>query len=192
MRKILFPLFLLPLAGTAADIRLNDIELPDGFSIDVFAEVPNARSMTLSDSGVVYIGNRSGDKVWAIADRDGDGRAEERHVIAADLETPNGVAWHDGDLYVAEISRILRFDDIDAHLENPPEPVVVTDGYPADGHHGWKFIAFGPDGKLYVPIGAPCNICDEQGYAVITRINPDGTGREVFARGIRNTVGFDW
>jgi glucose/arabinose dehydrogenase len=189
MRKTLSLLLFLPLAAAAG---LPDIELPEGFRIDVFAEVPNARSMTLSDGGVVYVGNRDGDEVWAVADRDGDGRAEVRHRIASDLESPNGVAWHDGDLYVAEIGRILRFDDIDAHLGNPPEPVVVTDDYPDDGHHGWKFIAFGPDGKLYVPIGAPCNNCNEPGYAVITRINPDGTGREVFARGVRNTVGFDW
>lgn len=195
MRKIVFFLLLLvqpACSSSAAEVQTGDIQLPPGFAISVFAEVPNARSMTLSDSGVVYVGNRGSDKVWAVVDRDGDGRADERYEIASGLESPNGVAWHEGDLYVAEISRILRFDDIDAHLENPPEPVVVTDDYPDDGHHGWKFIAFGPDGKLYVPIGAPCNICDEEGYAVITRINPDGSGKEIFARGIRNTVGFDW
>src|SRR5690606_34965925 len=145
-----------------------------GFAIDVFAEVPNARSLALSDDGVVYVGNRSGDKVWAVVDRDGDGRAEERHVIASGLNSPNGVAWRDGDLYVAEISRILRFEDIEKRSKNPPAPVVVADDLPTDRHHGWKFIAFGPDGRLYVPIGAPCNICDEQGYAVITRIDVDG------------------
>src|SRR5690606_515291 len=117
---------------------------------------------------------------------------EERHVIASGLNSPNGVAWRDGDLYVAEISRILRFEDIDKRLKNPPAPVVVADDFPTDRHHGWKFIAFGPDGRLYVPIGAPCNICDEQGYAAITRIDVDGKGREVVARGVRNTVGFDW
>lgn len=193
MRIFLSLLFILPLAcSDAASLMLDDIELPSGFEISVFAKVPNARSMTLSDNGVVYVGNRSGDKVWAVSDRDGDGTADERHIVAEGLNSPNGVAWRDGDLYVAEISRILRFEDIDAHLDNPPEPFVVTDDYPEDGHHGWKFIAFGPDGKLYVPIGAPCNICNEKGYAVITRINPDGTGKEIFAQGIRNTVGFDW
>lgn len=193
MRSVLSLLFLLPVGCSgAAPLVLEDIELPRGFEIAVFAEVPNARSMALSDDGVIYVGNRSGDKVWAVVDRDGDGKADERHVIAEGLNSPNGVAWRDGHLYVAEISRILRFEDIDEHLENPPEPVVVIDDYPDDGHHGWKFIAFGPDGKLYVPIGAPCNICNEEGYAVITRINPDGTGKEVYARGIRNTVGFDW
>lgn len=193
MRLVLFALLILPLGCRGADVsRLDEIKLPEGFAIDVFAEVPNARSMALSEQGVVYVGNRSGDKVWAVADRDGDGKADERHVIAEGLKTPNGVAWRDGDLYVAEISRILRFDEVDTRLDNPPEPVVVIDDYPTDGHHGWKFIAFGPDGKLYVPIGAPCNICDEEGYAVITRINPDGSGKEIYARGVRNTVGFDW
>lgn len=193
MRILLSLLFILPAACSgAAPLVLEDIDLPPGFEIAVFAEVPNARSMTLSDGGVVYVGNRSGDKVWAVVDRDGDGKADEKFIVMEGLNSPNGVAWRDGDLYVAEISRILRFKDIDERLDNPPEPVVVTDSYPDDGHHGWKFIAFGPDGKLYVPIGAPCNICDEEGYAVITRINPDGTGKEIHARGIRNTVGFDW
>lgn len=193
MRILLSLLFILPTGCSgAAPLVLEDIDLPPGFEIAVFAEVPNARSMTLSDNGVIYVGNRKGDKVWAVADRDGDGKADERYVVKEGLNSPNGVAWRDGDLYVAEISRILRFEGIDARLDNPPEPVVVTDDYPDDGHHGWKFIAFGPDGKLYVPIGAPCNICNEEGYAVITRINPDGTGKEIVARGVRNTVGFDW
>ena len=106
----------------------------------------------------------------------------------------NGVAVRNGALYVAEVSRVLRFDDIEAHLDAPPAPVVVTDRFPKETHHGWKFIAFGPDGKLYVPVGAPCNICepDTQRYANIMRMNADGGGLETFAQGIRNTVGFDW
>ena len=114
--------------------------------------------------------------------------------IASGLNVPNGVAFRDGALYVGEISRILRYDGITARLRNPPEPVVVTDRFPSESHHGWKFIAFGPDGKLYVPVGAPCNVCepDPDRYALISRINPDGTGYEVFARGVRNSVGFDW
>jgi glucose/arabinose dehydrogenase len=107
---------------------------------------------------------------------------------------PNGVAFRDGDLYVAEVSRILRFPDIESRLENPGEPEVVYDGYPTETHHGWKYIAFGPDGKLYVPVGAPCNICKSEKpvFASITRLNPDGTGMEVVQEGIRNTVGFTW
>lgn len=175
----------------AARLPLDTIRLPDGFSIEVFAEVPNARSMTISDTGIVFVGNRRGDKVWAVTDRDGDGKADERYVIAEGLRMPNGVAWHNGSLYVAEVSRILRYDGIDDRLKNPPPPVVVA-SFPTDGHHGWKFIAFGPDDRLYVPIGAPCNVCEEDGYAVITRMQADGSEREVFARGVRNTVGFDW
>ncbi|MEK7254703.1 MAG: PQQ-dependent sugar dehydrogenase, partial [Bacteroidota bacterium] len=115
-------------------------------------------------------------------------------VIAQDLRQPNGVAFKDGDLYVAEISRILKFEDIENKLATPPQPVVVYDKYPTDGHHGWKYIAFGKDGKLYVPVGAPCNICESKNeiYATITRLNPDGTGFEIVQRGIRNTVGFAW
>lgn len=193
MRLLLCLLLSFSVNIDAADtLPLERIRLPEGFSIAVFAEVPNARSMTLSDNGVVYVGNRTGDKVWAIVDRDGDGEAEERHVIAEGLRMPNGVAWRNGSLYVAEVSRILRYDGIDDRLENPPAPVIVTDDFPADGHHGWKFIAFGPDGRLYVPIGAPCNVCDAEGYAVITRMQADGSEREIFARGVRNTVGFDW
>lgn len=191
MRHFLL-LLLLPLNAVAADLPLERIRLPEGFSISVFAQVPNARSMTLSDGGVLYVGNRAGDKVWAVADRDGDGKAEEVHVIAEGLSMPNGVAWHEGALFVAEVNRILRFDGIDERLADPPAPVVVVDDLPTERHHGWKFIAFGPDGRLYVPIGAPCNVCDEEGYALILCMNPDGSGREVFARGVRNTVGFDW
>jgi glucose/arabinose dehydrogenase len=115
-------------------------------------------------------------------------------TLAQGLNAPNGVAFHDGALYVAEISRILRFDGIETRLADPPHPAVVTDRFPRDGHHGWKFIAFGPDGWLYVPVGAPCNICepDPDRYALISRIHVDGSGYEVYARGVRNTVGFDW
>jgi len=114
--------------------------------------------------------------------------------IASGLQLPVGVAYKDGSLYVSAVSRILRYDDIEQHLDQVQTPVVVIDKLPSDTHHGWKFIAFGPDGKLYVPVGAPCNICapDVQRYANILRMNPDGSGREVFARGVRNSVGFDW
>lgn len=181
--------------GGAADhgLPLEKLRLPDGFAISVYAKVPNARSMSLSPNGVLYVGNRQGDKVYAVTDGDADGRADQVRVVDSGLRSPNGVAWREGSLYVAEISRILRYDSIDERLDDPPEPVVVTDGYPGDRHHGWKFIAFGPDGWLYVPVGAPCNVCDaDEIYSTITRIRPDGTGREIYSRGIRNTVGFDW
>jgi len=182
-------------SACAGDVELNKIALPPGFEISLYAEkVEGARSLALGDSGTVFVGTRSEGKVYALKDTDADFRADSIYVIASGLNMPNGVALRKGALYVAEVSRILRFDDIENHLPNPPKPVVVNDKYPSDMSHGWKFIAFGPDGKLYVPVGAPCNICEQPKdiYASITRINPDGSGFEIFARGIRNTVGFDW
>jgi glucose/arabinose dehydrogenase len=149
--------------------------------------------MVLSSDGTLFVGSREAGNVYAVLDNDRDGHADEVTTIAKGLQMPNGVAWKDGSLYVAEVSRILRYDCIEARLHNPPEPVVVNGSYPGDEWHGWKYIRFGPDGKLYVPVGAPCDICDPPlPYASITRMNPDGTGFEIFARGIRNTVGFDW
>jgi glucose/arabinose dehydrogenase len=139
------------------------------------------------------VGSRPEGVVHAVLDRDKDGVADEVIQIASGLNFPNGVAVRDGALYVAEINRILRYDAIEGSLRKPPKPVVVNDSYPTDEHHGQKFIAFGPDGMLYVPVGAPCNICQRPDpYASITRIKPDGSGREMFARGVRNTMGFDW
>lgn len=188
-----------PRARPARD-GLARLTLPPGFSIDLFADnVPGARSMAWSTAGVLYVGTRSpanrdpGGKVYALEDRDGDGRAEKTHVIAAGLNYPNGVAWRDGDLYVAEISRVSRFAKLDGRLDRPPQAEPVGAPFPEDVHHGWKFIRFGPDGRLYVPVGAPCNICEvADPYSTIWRMNVDGSGREVFARGIRNSVGFDW
>lgn len=173
---------------------LDRINLPPGFSIDVYAEgIENARSLALSREGTIFVGTRSGGKVYALRDTDGDFRADQVFTVAKGLDTPNGVALSDGSLYVAEISRILRFDGIDDRLDAPPQPSVVYDGFPEERHHGWKFIAFGPDDKLYIPVGAPCNVCDRgDPFASITRMSRDGTGLEVFARGVRNTVGFDW
>ncbi len=188
-------------------VPLERITLPPGFSIDIYAQgLSNPRSMALSPNGTLFVGTRMSPQaiargepdsglVYALLDRDNDQQADEVIRIDAGLNVPNGVAFRDGALYVAEINRILRYDGIESRLDNPPEPVVLTDRYPTDWLHGWKFIAFGPDGKLYVPVGAPCNVCDrreEPRYASITRMNSDGTDQEVFARGIRNSVGFDW
>ncbi len=174
--------------------NLDKIKLPPGFQIHVYAEVPNARSMCLGANGTLFVGNRSGNSVYAVVDANKDGVGDKVYTIASGLTSPNGVAFRNGSLYVAEISRVIRFDDIENRLANPPAYKVVYDQFPTDRHHGWKFIAFGPDDKLYVPVGAPCNICERENpaYASITRINPDGSGYEVFARGIRNTVGFTW
>jgi glucose/arabinose dehydrogenase len=181
--------------GQAAELPLHLISLPPGFTIRVYAaEVPHARSMALSPKGTLFVGTRRVGKVYAVVDRDGDQRADAVYTLAEGLYMPNGVAFRDGSLYVAEVNRVLRFDDIEARLQDPPPPMVVNDTLPRDQHHGWKFIRFGPDGRLYVPVGAPCNVCkrDDERYASILRMQPDGSGLEVFANGVRNTVGFDW
>ena len=173
---------------------LNKIKMPAGFEIEYFAKnIDGARSMVRSESGVLFVGTRRTKKLYAILDEDNDGKSDRTILLSDSLSTPNGVALRDGNLYVAEVGRILRFDDIENNLDNLPEPVVVTDLYPEDAHHGWKFIAFGPDGKLYVPVGAPCNVCEEDEiYSTITRIDPDGSNFGIFAHGVRNTVGFTW
>lgn len=175
-------------------LHLAQIELPEGFRIQVYADqLPEARSMARSAEGTLFVGTRETNAVYALRDTTGDYRADVVHTIAEGLNTPNGVAVRNGDLYVAEIQRILRYDNIDRRLADPPTPVVVTDAFPSDEHHGWKYIGFGPDDRLYVPVGAPCNICDAgDPYAAIHRLAPDGSARTIVARGVRNTVGFDW
>ena len=183
-------------APTPADkLPINKIKLPPGFTIEVYATgVENARQMALGAKGTLFVGSRQAGRVHAVVDRDNDGRADQVYTIAEGLTMPSGLAFRDGSLYVAEIGRVTRYDNVESHLEKPPAPVVINETFPRDRHHGWKFIAFGPDGMLYVPVGAPCNICEPDNpiYASITRMKPDGSGREVFASGIRNTVGFDW
>jgi glucose/arabinose dehydrogenase len=181
------------ITSASADLPLHLIKMPKGFSISVYAEVDNARSMALSPSGTLYVGNRNGDKVYAVKDTDGDGKADKRWVIASGLNMPNGVAFKDGDLYVAEVSRIHKFAGIEGKLDAPGKSQIIYDQLPTETHHGWKYIAFGPDGKLYVPVGAPCNICEPKPiYASIHRMNADGSGLELYASGVRNTVGFTW
>ena len=183
------------LVGQSPEIDLSKIKMPPGFEISIYSDqVPGARSLALSENGTLFVSTRrGGGNVFAVVDTDGDKKADKTYTIATGLNTPNGVALRNGSLYVAEINRILRYDDIENRLDNPPEPVVVYDELPTDRHHGWKYIAFGPDDKLYVPIGAPCNICDPgEPYASIWRMDPDGTNMEPFATGVRNTVGFTW
>lgn len=173
---------------------IKQLHLPPGFTLSVYADhLPNARSLALGDNGVVFVGTGRADKVYAVQDVDADGVADKQYIIASGLYLPNGVAYKDGALYVAEVNRIIRFDRITEHLQAPPEPVVVYDQFPSDKHHGWKYLRFGPDGKLYTGIGAPCNICDPgKPYASLVRLNADGSDFEIIAQGIRNTVGFDW
>ena len=172
---------------------IERLQMPPGFHVSIYsADVPNARQLAIGTNGTVFAGSRGEGMVYALTDADMDGRAEKVRVIARGLKMPVGVAFHDGDLYISAVSRILVLRDIENHLEQPPQAEVVVSDLPSETHHGWKFIAFGPDGKLYVPIGAPCNVCDRGGYARILRMNANGGGREDVAFGIRNTVGFDW
>jgi glucose/arabinose dehydrogenase len=179
----------------SAAAELGEITLPSGFRIAVYAgDVPGARQMAVGPAGVVFLGSRAEGKVYAVVDRDGDDRADQVHVVASGLNSPSGVAFRDGALYVGAVNRVLRFRDVARDLARPPRPEVVSDAYPSDAHHGWKFLAFGPDGKLYVPVGAPCNICTPPGplHATITRLDLAGGRPEVVARGVRNSVGFDF
>ena len=180
----------------ASTLPIERLQLPEGFSISVYADnIDGARSMAMGDDGTLFVGTRNRNKVYAIQDLDNDYRAD--HVIEVDsLKTPNGIAFKDGALYVAQVDKLLRYDNIESNLNNTPEPVVIYDDYPTEFHHGWKYIAFGPDGKLYVPVGAPCNICEssseDERFATITRMDADGSNREIYAKGVRNTVGFTW
>lgn len=194
IRNALAALFLCIASQSYAQLPLDTLRLPPGFSIELFADnVKDARSLALGDKGTLFVGTRTDGRVYAIRH---DGKiAQHVFTIASGLNMPNGVAFKNGALYVAEVNRVLRFDAIEENLTQSPRPVVVSDNFPREKHHGWKFIRFGPDGLLYVPIGAPCNICDRgDPYASITRIDVEKRNPEpeIVARGIRNTVGFDW
>jgi glucose/arabinose dehydrogenase len=173
---------------------INNLHVPDGFKLSVFADqLPNARSLALGVNCTIFVGTGAAGKVYAVEDSNNDGVADKNYAIATDLNTPNGVAYKDGTLYVAEINRIIGFKGIEKSLNKPPHPVVVYGKLPSDKHHGWKYLRVGPDGKLYTAIGAPCNICKpDKPYASLVRLNTDGSHFEIIATGIRNTVGFDW
>lgn len=171
------------------------IQLPPGFEISVFADnVPGARSLEWTPNNTLFVGTRQAGRVYALRDDDFNGQADGVLTIAQGLYQPNGVAFRDGSLYVAEVTRILRYDNIEQNLTNPPQPEVVLSGLP-DAHHGWKFLRFGPDGRLYFQIGAPCNICNESDvrFATIVSVDPDNSADfQIYAQGVRNSVGMDW
>jgi len=173
---------------------LNDIQLPDGFGIDYYAQnVPGARSLVLSEDGTLFVSTRGQGSIYAIPNATENTTAPEVITIASGLRSPNGIDVIDGDLYVAEIGQVLRYDDIEANLSAPPAPVTVTDALPEEGHHGWRYMRQGPDGMLYFAIGAPCNVCElTENFGTISRMNLDGTGLEPYVDGVRNSVGFDW
>jgi glucose/arabinose dehydrogenase len=180
-----------PLATAADKLPLDKLKAPKGFNIEVYASgMPNARSMALGAKGTVFVGSRLQDKVYAIVNKDGK---REVKVLESGLYRPNGVAFKDGTLYIAELSQISKIDNVEDKLDNPPKPTVIYTDLPKDEAHGWKFIAIGPDNKLYIPVGQPGNnVLHDKDHGQIRRINLDGTGRETIALGVRNTVGFDW
>jgi glucose/arabinose dehydrogenase len=180
-----------PFPTPADKLPMAQLKLPKGFKIEVYASgIANARSLRLGDKGTVFVSNRQLDKVYAIVERSGK---RETKVIASGLDRPNGLAFLNGTLYIGEGTKISKLEKIEEQLDNPPQPVVIYDELPNHQSHGWKFIAIGPDNKLYINVGAPCNICiPPEENAQIRRINLDGSGAEAFARGVRNSVGFDW
>ena len=181
----------LPFGAPVDQLPTPHLKLPKGFKVEVYASgIANARSLRLGDKGTVFVSNRLLDKVYAIVDRNGK---RETKVIASGLDRPNGLVFHKGTLYIAEGTQISKLENIEDNLDNPPKPVVIYSDFLNHQSHGWKFMGLGPDNKLYVNVGAPCNICEPPATnAQIRRINLDGSGAEIYARGIRNSVGFDW
>ncbi len=186
------------LSSNAQDIDLSKLTLKDGLSVEIYARVKNPRQMTLGDDGTVYVGTRSkaGGRVFALLNPDNNAKADEVIEVDKGLKSPNGVTFRDGDLYVGAISTIYRYNDVAANLGKSNTPDIITDKLPTKTHHGQKFIEFGPDGLLYIPVGAPCNICEpeEDVFASLHTLDINSEDRQIkhFAKGIRNTVGFDW
>lgn len=192
---IVFSILLFSCHAQESEEILAEIELPQGFAISIFADgVENARSLALGSKGTVFVGNRTEDKVYALVDKNGDYKVDQKIVIAEGLNMPNGVAFYKGDLYVAEVSKVWKYENIEENLYQISKPILLRDDLPTDTHHGWKYIAVGPDEKLYVPIGAPCNVCEKEDerYSTISRMDLDGENFEIYAHGVRNSVGFDW
>ena len=180
-----------PLAAAADKIPLDQLKVPKGFNLELYASgMPNARSLALGSKGTVFVGSRLQDKVYAITNKNGK---HEAKVLVSGLYRPNGVAFKDGTLYIAELSQISKIDNVEDKLDSSPKPVVIYNDLPKDEAHGWKFLAIGPDNKLYFEVGQPGNnVLHDKDHGQLRRINLDGSGAEVIAFGIRNTVGFDW
>ena len=197
MRKAIITLCILlaPLTLSAKSPPLHKLNLPEGFSISIFAEVDNPRQMARSDDGTIYVGSLKAGNLYAVIDENGDYRADKVLIIDKELNLPSGLAMKGKDLYVGAVDKILRYADIDSHLPRPPEPEVIIDSLPDKRHHGWKYLEFGPDGYLYIPVGAPCNICPAEGlFASILRadLSMKPPSLSIYASGVRNSVGFDW
>jgi glucose/arabinose dehydrogenase len=178
-------------ATAPADIPLARLQLPPGFKAELWAHgMPGARAMVRGDAGKIYVGTRTIGRVYEVTD---GGGARSHRVVVDKLTQPAGVAFSNGALYVMAIDKVLRFDGIESNPAAAPVDLTAAFNLPREQHHNWKYIRFGPDGKLYVPFGAPCNICEHPPeYGQIRRYNADGSGMEVLARGVRNSVGFDF
>src|SRR5690349_1600254 len=189
--SMLAPIAQPPAPKAPGEIPVGKIKVPAGFKVELWASgINNARVMTWGSKGTLFVGSRVAGNVYAVLDKGGSRQVK---TIATGLNLPNGLAFKDGTLYIAEIHRITKMVGIEDKLDAPPAMEVVYDTLPKDAPHGWKYLAFGPDGKLYFNIDAPCNIClPPDTHANISRVNPDGTGFEYFAHGVRNSVGFDW
>lgn len=188
MRFLLYFLFFINIAY-AQDLPLHQLKLPPGFSIEIYAKVPNARQMSLGSNDTLFVGSKELGKVYAVTNG-----GKKVKVIATGLNMPSAVDFKDGALYVAAVDRILKFDDIENHLDTPPKPIVLHGSLPNKAHHGWRFMRFGPDNKMYIAIGAPCNTCisKDPRFNTISRMNEEAKQFEIYAKGIRNSVGFDW
>jgi glucose/arabinose dehydrogenase len=180
-----------PLAAAAEKIPLDQLKVPKGFNLELYASgMPNARSLALGSKGTVFVGSRLQDKVYAITNKNGK---HEAKVLVPGLYRPNGVAFKDGTLYIAELSQISKIDNVEDKLDSSPKPVVIYNDLPKDEAHGWKFLAVGPDNKLYVEVGQPGNnVLHDKDHGQLRRLNLDGSGAEVIAFGVRHSVGFDW
>ena len=178
----------------AAELSVETLDLPAGFKIDIFASgVEDARQLALGDNGTVFVGSRKAGNVYALVDENHDGRSDKRYLVASNLNMPSGIAFKNGALYVAAVSRVLRYDDIENRLAQPPQAVIITSDLPRDGHHGWKYLKFADDGDLLVPVGMPCNVClqDDARYGTILKLDVKTGKVSVYAKGVRNSVGFD-
>ena len=180
-----------PIAAAADKLPVSQLKVPKNFNIEVYAGgMANARSLRIGEKGTVFVSTRLLDKIYAVVDKDGK---REVKTLVSGLYRPNGIALHDGTLYIAELNKVSKIDNVEARLDNPPKPILIYDDLPSDEPHGWKFLTVGPDNKLYFNVGAPCNVCvPSSAHAQIRRINLDGSGAEVVARGIRQIVGMDW
>lgn len=187
------------------DLPLSSIQMPEGFKISVYAIAKGARSLTMSPNGTLFIGTggfaHPETKVYAARDMDGDKYAESVVTVLNNMDNPNGVAFKGGALYVAERFKVKKYANIESNLASPPAPTTIwTQSNTQFSNHSWKYIAFGPDGKLYVPVGSPCNICNTDNdpqyvpnlYSRIFRMDDNGANVQEVAKGVRNTVGLAW